>query len=196
MPIAARSAGFVRGRSDGNVSSRLSPTPPPWALTRHSARQFPSAVRPRLPDGGWAARAGMLPRAEGALGQVYFSDRAPSAQPQASFARQECSARCRVRGTCRLSADCRYTSGVYGNFIFCGRAFPATSDRVAKPVPREGVAEFTDRGGRGTMSEQSNEDVVRGVYEAFGRGDLPGVLGRLTDDVEWSPSSIPFAGTR
>lgn len=49
------------------------------------------------------------------------------------------------------------------------------------------------------MSEQSNEDVVRGVYEAFGRGDLPGVLGRLADDVEWSwigPSSIPFAGTR
>jgi uncharacterized protein len=49
------------------------------------------------------------------------------------------------------------------------------------------------------MAEQSNTDVVRGVYDAFLRGDLPAVLDTLTDDVEWiwyGPADIPFAGTR
>jgi uncharacterized protein len=43
-----------------------------------------------------------------------------------------------------------------------------------------------------------NVDVVQQAYEAFGRGDIPGVLELLTDDVEWTmqgPSVIPFAGT-
>ena len=43
-----------------------------------------------------------------------------------------------------------------------------------------------------------NVDVVQQAYEAFGRGDIPGVLELLTDDVEWTmqgPSMIPFAGT-
>ena len=43
-----------------------------------------------------------------------------------------------------------------------------------------------------------NVDVVQQGYEAFGRGDIPGVLELLTDDVEWTeqgPSVIPFAGT-
>jgi ketosteroid isomerase-like protein len=42
-------------------------------------------------------------------------------------------------------------------------------------------------------------DVVQEAYEAVGRGDIPMLLGLLTDDVEWSlqgPSVIPFAGTR
>jgi ketosteroid isomerase-like protein len=48
------------------------------------------------------------------------------------------------------------------------------------------------------MSEQTNSVVVRQAYEAFGRGDIPGVLDLLTDDVVWTlqgPSTIPFAGT-
>ncbi len=48
------------------------------------------------------------------------------------------------------------------------------------------------------MSEQTNSAVVRQAYEAFGRGDIPGVLDLLTDDVVWTlqgPSPIPFAGT-
>ena len=48
------------------------------------------------------------------------------------------------------------------------------------------------------MSEQTNADVVRQAYEAFGRGDIPAMLNGLTDDVEWTlqgPSVIPWAGT-
>jgi ketosteroid isomerase-like protein len=48
------------------------------------------------------------------------------------------------------------------------------------------------------MSEQTNVAVVQQAYEAFGRGDVPGVLDLLTEDVVWtlqSPSTIPFAGT-
>lgn len=49
------------------------------------------------------------------------------------------------------------------------------------------------------MSDPTNVDVVQGTYEAFGRGDIPALLGLLTDDVEWTfqgPSMIPFAGPR
>ncbi len=46
---------------------------------------------------------------------------------------------------------------------------------------------------------QQNVDVVQRKYAAVGRGDIPGVLDLLTDDVEWTlqgPSAIPFAGPR
>ena len=49
------------------------------------------------------------------------------------------------------------------------------------------------------MSDQTNTDVVRQAYEAFGRGDIAAVLDLLTDDVDWTlqgPSAIPWAGTR
>ncbi len=48
------------------------------------------------------------------------------------------------------------------------------------------------------MSEQTNADVVRQAYEAFGRGDIPAMLGMLTDDVEFTmqgPPVLPYAGT-
>jgi uncharacterized protein len=32
---------------------------------------------------------------------------------------------------------------------------------------------------------QENVNTVRGMYEAFGRGDIPTVLGRLDPDIEW-----------
>ena len=47
------------------------------------------------------------------------------------------------------------------------------------------------------MSEQTNVAVVQQAYEAFGSGDVFGVLDLLTDDVVWTfqgPSTIPFAG--
>jgi hypothetical protein len=47
------------------------------------------------------------------------------------------------------------------------------------------------------MSEQENERVVREMYGAFGKGDVPGVLAHLADDIEWriaGPSELPFAG--
>jgi len=44
------------------------------------------------------------------------------------------------------------------------------------------------------MGEQS-VDVVRGVYEAFGRGDVPAVLGAMTDDIEWHEAEgMPYGG--
>ena len=49
------------------------------------------------------------------------------------------------------------------------------------------------------MSEQTNAEVIRQAYEAFGRGDIPTVLGVLADDVDWTlqgPSAIPWAGPR
>jgi uncharacterized protein len=37
--------------------------------------------------------------------------------------------------------------------------------------------------------------VVQQAYESFGRGDIPGVLGVLADDVDWSVSeAIPHGG--
>jgi uncharacterized protein len=44
------------------------------------------------------------------------------------------------------------------------------------------------------MGEQS-VDVVRGVYEAFGRGDVPAVLGAMADDIEWHEAEgLPYGG--
>ena len=47
------------------------------------------------------------------------------------------------------------------------------------------------------MSEQENLQLVQQNYAAFGRGDLPGFLSNLTDDVVWESrytSNIPFGG--
>jgi ketosteroid isomerase-like protein len=41
-------------------------------------------------------------------------------------------------------------------------------------------------------------EVVREVYGAFGRGDLPGILARLADDAEWKfvgSSGLPYTTT-
>jgi ketosteroid isomerase-like protein len=43
----------------------------------------------------------------------------------------------------------------------------------------------------------SNVEIVRGIYESFARGDLPGVLATFADDADVEfigPSAIPFAG--
>src|SRR5579862_3494842 len=45
----------------------------------------------------------------------------------------------------------------------------------------------------------SNVETVQGLYAAFGRGDLPGILAMLADDVVWEsegPAIISFSGTR
>lgn len=47
------------------------------------------------------------------------------------------------------------------------------------------------------MAEHDNVRIVREGYEAFGRGDIAGLLDRVTDDVEWisaGSSEIPYAG--
>ncbi len=38
-------------------------------------------------------------------------------------------------------------------------------------------------------------EFLRSVYEAFGRGDVPGVLGAMTDDIEWyEAEGMPYGG--
>jgi ketosteroid isomerase-like protein len=40
-----------------------------------------------------------------------------------------------------------------------------------------------------------NTEVVRGAYECFASGDIPGLLERLSDDVDWeSPGILPVSG--
>lgn len=49
------------------------------------------------------------------------------------------------------------------------------------------------------MSREQNLQVVQSGYEAFGRGDIPGLLAILADDIAWTtpgPPELPIAGTR
>lgn len=44
------------------------------------------------------------------------------------------------------------------------------------------------------MSEQ-NIELVKGIYGAFARGDVPAVLGAFADDIEWFESEgMPYGG--
>lgn len=48
------------------------------------------------------------------------------------------------------------------------------------------------------MSERDNERVVQEMFAAFGRGDVAGVLDRLSPEIEWriaGPSELAYAGT-
>jgi len=48
------------------------------------------------------------------------------------------------------------------------------------------------------MAEQENTEIVKGIYEAFARGDIPAILDSLADNIEWIVSGredgIPYAG--
>jgi ketosteroid isomerase-like protein len=47
------------------------------------------------------------------------------------------------------------------------------------------------------MSERRNVDIITRIYEAFGRGDIPAIIGQLTDDVRWSShleAIVPWHG--
>ena len=47
------------------------------------------------------------------------------------------------------------------------------------------------------MSEEQNRQVVQNLFEAFGRGDIPALLGTLSADVDWQifgPDSVPYFG--
>jgi uncharacterized protein len=42
---------------------------------------------------------------------------------------------------------------------------------------------------------QANVHVVRGIYDAFGRGDVDAVFGAMTSDIEWDESEgMPYGG--
>jgi uncharacterized protein len=51
------------------------------------------------------------------------------------------------------------------------------------------------------MQETQNTKVVQEAYAAFGRGDVQGILDRLTDDVIWNgvygaAAHVPTSGER
>ena len=51
------------------------------------------------------------------------------------------------------------------------------------------------------MSEAQNTRVVQDAYAAFGRGDIPALLGLMADGIHWQPvigtaSHVPFSGER
>jgi uncharacterized protein len=52
----------------------------------------------------------------------------------------------------------------------------------------------------GCVSEQDNLQTIHEVYDAFGKGDVEGVISMLTDGVTWTtpgpPDVIPYAGER
>jgi ketosteroid isomerase-like protein len=40
----------------------------------------------------------------------------------------------------------------------------------------------------------SNVPLIRGIYEAFARGDIPAVLGAMSPDIEWNEAeNFPYA---
>jgi ketosteroid isomerase-like protein len=42
---------------------------------------------------------------------------------------------------------------------------------------------------------QSDADLISGLYQAFGRGDVPGVLAALDEQIDWhSPATLPHGG--
>src|SRR2546430_1049808 len=42
----------------------------------------------------------------------------------------------------------------------------------------------------------SNTDVINDLYAAFGRGDIPALLGMLDENIEWrAPDNLPHGGT-
>lgn len=42
----------------------------------------------------------------------------------------------------------------------------------------------------------TNSDVIRGLYTAFAKGDVPGVLGALDQDIRWTEAEgFPYGGT-
>ena len=42
---------------------------------------------------------------------------------------------------------------------------------------------------------QDNVELLRGTYEAFGRGDVAAVLGSFADDITWhAPAVLPQGG--
>ena len=48
-------------------------------------------------------------------------------------------------------------------------------------------------------AEDRNVELVRSVYDAFARGDIPGVLANFDDQITWQtpgPPELPLAGTR
>jgi ketosteroid isomerase-like protein len=49
------------------------------------------------------------------------------------------------------------------------------------------------------MSTEDNKRIVQSIFEAFGRGDIPGVLDHVAEDAAWNapgPSAVSYYGER
>ena len=49
------------------------------------------------------------------------------------------------------------------------------------------------------MNETQNTALIKSLYDAFGRGDVPFILDQVTSDTVWNtegPAIIPYTGTR
>lgn len=47
------------------------------------------------------------------------------------------------------------------------------------------------------MNEQSNVKIIEDMYAAFGRGDVAFIVGKLTDDIQWTShieNVVPWSG--
>jgi ketosteroid isomerase-like protein len=58
-----------------------------------------------------------------------------------------------------------------------------------------GIADMFRLGNeRGNTMSQENVDLVRGIYSAFGAGDVAGALARMGDDIVWNEAeNYPYA---
>jgi uncharacterized protein len=46
------------------------------------------------------------------------------------------------------------------------------------------------------MAIRTNLEIVKGIYDAFGRGDIPSVLAVFSADIEWTEAKgFPYGGT-
>jgi ketosteroid isomerase-like protein len=43
-----------------------------------------------------------------------------------------------------------------------------------------------------TLAAVSKKDVVLGMYESFGRGDIPAILDQMTSDIVWDATQNPI----
>src|SRR5204863_1532732 len=71
-----------------------------------------------------------------------------------------------------------------------GESFDACAPRVCESHAHVDIAET-----RRDMSND-NAELLRGTYEAFGRGDIPAVIGVLDENIVWNaPAVLPHAMT-
>jgi uncharacterized protein len=82
-----------------------------------------------------------------------------------------------------------------------GRTLPPRGRRIR--FPPAAVSGMSRRFEPLYLSEDIMSDhnvkLVQEAYAAFGRGDIPGVLAHLSDDIDWEllgPSELPTAGNR
>jgi ketosteroid isomerase-like protein len=60
------------------------------------------------------------------------------------------------------------------------------------------ASETTPSSGGAVAGQEANLQVIRTLYDAFGRGDVDGIVGLMDEGVIWQvpgPAVVPFAGT-